>query len=347
MAGKSAPTVTLMIPGLAPFSSAQWQELKQRLPALPALTDLLNQSRISRNPANASYETMLSEKFGLSVQPLPVAALTYWHDIGRPPAKHVLRADPVYLKADRDCLFLLGRHGLQLSLEEAESLAADINKLYEDLPWSMEIGTAERWYICSEEDFNIATRSLNDVFGKNLQPYLPEGDAKTQWRAIFNEMQMLLHSNEVNHQREMNRQLPVNSLWLWGEGELPPTEPLRNKTHDQVNSNDAFCRGLANWAQCGNASLPDTANEWFEQNSTGQHLLVFDDMRILAREDFSSWESNLIRWEKNWLAPLRDAVQRKQIQLTIESDNGFVFVCNSPRWNRIWNKKRNWYEWFQ
>jgi hypothetical protein len=251
------------------------------------------------------------------------------------------------LKVDRDCLFLLGQHGLQLSRDEAESLAADINKLYEDLPWSLEIGTAERWYICSEEDFNIETRSLNNVFGKNVHPYLPEGAAKTQWRAIINELQMLLHNSDVNLRREMDGQLPVNSLWLWGEGQFPPSASLHDKTLDQVNSNDAFCRGLANWAQCDNGPLPDAVNEIIEQTDARRHLLVFDDMRILAREDFHAWESNLIRWDKSWLAPLSDAVQRKQIRLTIEFDNGLVFECTSTFWNRLWNKKRNWHEWFQ
>ena len=347
MAGKKPTTITLMMPGLFPFSSDQWQALNQHLPALPALTDLLNQSRRT-SPVHSDFETILGEKFGLTAgQRIPVAALTYWYDKGRPPARHVLRADPVFLKVDRDCLYVLGRHSLQVSLHEANRLAALINDLYVDLPWSLEVGNAERWYICADDDFNIETRCITEVFGKNIETYLPEGQAKTTWRSVINEMQMLLHTSDVNQHREAKRQLPINSLWLWGEGELPSRPPQGSETVGHVYSNDALCRGLAHWARCAGDALPEKANEWIGQEKADRCLLVFDDLRILAREDFQAWEQKLLEVDNNWLAPLRDAVNKQQLLLNIEIDNGMKFTCAKTVWNTIWHKKRRWYEWFQ
>jgi hypothetical protein len=355
MATEKSLSVTLMIPGLA-FPPRQQQEIIPHLPTLPALSELLNQSRHISGHASG-FETMLATKFGFSPQQnmqqhmqqhpqqkLPVAALTYWHDKGRPPGKAVLRADPVYLKVDRDCLYLLGRNSLQISMDEAKALVTQINSMYSDTPWTMEIGAADRWYVSLEDEIDIQTHSLSEAFGKNIDGYLPQGAAGKKWRAVLNEIQMLLHSSDVNLHREMNRYLPINSLWLWGEGPLPSRPANCVHTFDFVWSNEPLCRGLALWAQCPGDQLPGTASEWNRKQQTGRHLIVFDDMRISAREDFQSFESKLIELDSNWLAPLQKAVKNGQLQLSIEIENGAIFECTKTLWKYWWRKKRLWHQ---
>lgn len=346
MAAEKPLSVTLIIPGLLAFPPQQWQELTPQLPKLPALSELLNQAqRVLRNAC--SYESMLAAKFGFSPQQLlPIAALTYWHDKGKPPSEAVLRADPVYLKVDRDCIYLLGRNSLQVSQDEAKAIISQINSVYSDTPWSMEMGAADRWYIRLEEGINIETQSLTEAFGKNIDGYLPQGAAGNKWRAVLNEIQMLLHNNEVNSVREIHQQLPINSIWFWGEGSLPSRPANRSHTMDYVWSNEPLCRGLAHWAQCPCDDLPDTVNELTKQKQTGEQLIVFDDMRILAKEDNPSFESKLIELDNNWLAPLQKAVNIGQLQLRIETENGAVFDCRKKSWINRWRKKRLWYEWF-
>ena len=364
MAAEKSLSVTLMIPGLV-FAPRQQQEIFPHLPTLPALSELLHQSRHISGHASG-FETMLATKFGFSAhqhtqQPiqhiqhsiqqhmqetLPIAALTYWHDKGRPPGKAVLRADPVYLKVDRDCLYLLGQTSLQVSMDEAKALISQINSLYSDMPWSMEIGAADRWYVCLEDEVDIQTHSLHEAFGKNIDAYLPQGTAGKKWRAVFNEIQMLLHSSDVNLNREMNRRLPINSLWLWGEGPLPSRPANRVCAFDYVWSNEPLCRGLALWARCPGDQLPATASEWSKLTQAGRHLIVFDDMRILAREDFQSFESKLIELDETWLEPLKKAVKNGQVQLSIETENGTVFECAKTLWKKWWRKKRLWHQWF-
>ncbi|WP_455210758.1 hypothetical protein [Kaarinaea lacus] len=339
--------MTMIIPGLTAFFPGQWQALTPHLPTLPGLSGLLNQSRrISRNPS--SFEAMLSTKFGLSIhQPLPIAALTYWHDKGHPPSKSTLRADPVYLKVDRDCLFMLGVQALQVSPDEAKALATQINQLYSDTPWSMEIGAADRWYVTAEEEFNLKTYAITEVFGKNIDSYLPQGPAGKKWRAVLNEIQMLLHNSDINLQRETNRRLPINSVWLWGEGSLPQRPTNRTCNIDYVWSNESLCRGLAHWAQCVSQDLPATVSEWSEHRQAGRHLIVFDDIRVLAKEDFQLWEKKLMEWDEVWFSPLYEAVKNRQLRLNIEIDKGLVFECAATLWNKWRLTKRLWHEWFQ
>jgi hypothetical protein len=352
-------SVTLMIPGLMAFPPQRWQELTSQIPALPALTTLLNQARcVSRTASN--FETMLATKFGFSPQhssqqhtqehtqeQLPVAALTYWYDKGRPPSRAVLRADPVYLKVDRDCLYLFGRNSLHVSMDEAKAVITQINSVYSDTLWSMEIGAADRWYVSFEDEIGIQTHSLTDAFGKNIHAYLPQGAVGKKWRAVLNEIQMLLHNSNVNLRRDVNRHLPINSIWLWGEGPLPSRPANRVHTFDYVWSNEPLCRGLALWAQCPGDELPSTASEWIKRTPAGRHLIVFDDMRILAREDFQSFKSKLIELDKTWLASLQKAVTNGQIQLNIEIENGTLFECSKPHWFNWLRKKRLWHEWLQ
>lgn len=338
--------ITLMLPGMAAFSSAQWQDINLQLPVLPGLSDLLN--RLRRAPRGASsFESMVAENFGFPAGgPLPIAALTYWHDKGRAPVKPVLRADPVYLKADRDCVLLLARN-LQVSLEEAGRLADQVNRLYADSNWSLEIGTSDRWYICSEEGFDITTHSIAEAFGRNIEPYLPGGNAGKKWRAVLNELQMLLHNSEINLDREMRGRLPVNSVWLWGEGSLPARTAKLRTGIDHVWSNEPFSSGMAHWARCAHDSPPSCANEWLQGLTTGRHLLVFDDLRTLAQEDFRSWERHLTQLDEVWLAPVRDFIKNKPVHLQIQTGGGAVFNSNGSFFNKWRLKKRQWYEWFQ
>ena len=52
-------------------------------------------------------------------------------------------------------------------------------------------------------------------------PYLPTGKDGKQWHTVLNEMQILLHTAQVNIERERRGDLPINSLWFWGSGRLP------------------------------------------------------------------------------------------------------------------------------
>jgi hypothetical protein len=348
MASAKGLTVTLLIPGLYGFTPQQWQEIIAQLPQLPGLSALLSRcGKIQKTPTN--FESLLKEKFALSEhEPLPIAALTYWHDCGHPPQNYVLRADPVHLKADRDCLYLLGYESLEVSREEANKLAEEINRLYSDEGWSLKIGSPHRWYICAEKMPLIETDPLTQVFGKNIANYLPRGREEKKWRIVLTELQMLLHNSAVNLQRATNRQLAINSVWLWGEGQLADFKINSARTVDYLWSNQPLCLGLARWAECSDSTMPQTAREWIEQAEFGHHLIVCDDMRLLARERFQSWVDKLIQLDELWFLPLMEAFDNKLLtDIKVEMETGLTFEMGKrSKWNKWRRKKRLWYEWY-
>jgi len=346
MADSAGVTVSLLIPGLYGFVSQEWQEIQPHLPRLPGLSALLNCGRRTVTTPS-DFEFLLAEKFALAApDPLPVAALTYLYDKNRSPSHYVLRADPVYLKADRDCLYLLGSDGLEVTAQEAVALAAQINRLYEQDGWSLEIGAPDRWYIVTEKKPLIKTSPLHEVFGKSIAGFLPQGQDEKKWRVVLTELQMLLHNSEVNMQRAMDRRLPINSLWVWGEGGLP--EPASSETIriEYVWSNQALCLGLAQWANCPGGDLPPSASEWIEGVKPGRHLVVFDDMRVLAKENFHVWMDKLVCLDEDWFSPLMRAFNTGLLaNIRIETENGSVFNLARSNWNKWWRKQRLWYEW--
>ena len=346
MASSNGITVSLLIPGMAAFNRQEWRELMPHAPTLPGLSGLLNRGRRTRKTP-CSYESLLAEKFSVTTStPLPVAALTYLYDKLQPTDRYVLRADPVYLKADRDCLYLLGRDGLNVALAEAELLAAEINQLYANDGWTLEIGAPDRWYICIDKNLEIETSPLHEVFGKNISMYLPRGQDQKQWRVVLTELQMLLHNSEVNTRRIINQSLPINSVWLWGGGRLSQLAVGHPAKFDCIWSNDSLCLGLAQWANCPHDSLPLTASDWIEHLRPGRHLLAFEDLRVLARENFQSWADKLSQFDEQWFTPLMEAFDNKLLaNIHIEMETGTAFDLVKPSiWNKWRRKKRLWYE---
>lgn len=342
----SQRNLTLIIPGLLPFATAETQEIKQQLPSLDALSRLLCRAK-KEIISSSSAEVLLCGEFGLvpkGKESLPIAALTYLADKGVVAEKNVIRADPVFLKADRDCLLLLGYKNLDLTLDEAEKIVDEVNGTYNDCDWNMEVGNEDRWYIISNQDFNIDSYPLYDVFGKNIDRYLPHGDNERQWRSVVNELQMLFHNSSVNITRETKHLTPVNSVWIWGQGTLANPVASMPIRFAQVWSNDALSQGLSKWQGVGHNPLPDTASIWSEQSREGAHLVVLEDLRYLARTDFAAWTQQLQKLEENWFIPLLYAIKSGDIDsLQIKTPYGCQFYIDKFTQRSWWKKSLPWY----
>jgi len=154
-----------------------------------------------------AYPTWMSSLFALfgfpQLNPLPIAPLTRLIDANDSGDKIWLRADPVYLRADRKHVFLFDA---TVTAADANNLINEINHFYaqEGLQFSAPVPT--RWYVSLPELPKLITYSVDDVLGKDIQSYLPDGDDKMVWRRRLNEVQMLLHQSQVNINREARGQ---------------------------------------------------------------------------------------------------------------------------------------------
>jgi hypothetical protein len=272
---------------------------------LPALELLLARGRASEADPR-SYEDWLGEAFG--VEPLPAGALTaaaegFW-----------LRADPVHLRLLRDRMVLIPVAGLQAA--EAAQLAATLNRHF--------AGTHE--FRCPAPDCwavrtapaAIDTLPTREMAGRDVDPHLP----RAPWPALLNEIQMALHEHPVNESRE----LPVNSVWLWGAGELPRAASCEWRS---VTATEPLALGLARIAGVGQRALHRTASAWLaDMPEDGRHLVILD----AAPEAL----------EADWFAPLHEALKSGRIGLLSVQvpDAGLTFEIARSDLRRFWRRPR-------
>lgn len=153
---------------------------------------------------------------------IPAAALTRDHLVGDATDAGWLSADPAWIQPELNGARLLACGQLQLSMDEAQSLAKPLKPVFGDAGMILEISSPDRWHLrllsqAPLPDFAAPEQAL----GEDLFEHLPQGPDGRRWRALLNEVQVLLHQHPVNTERRARGLPPVNSLWLWGGGALP------------------------------------------------------------------------------------------------------------------------------
>jgi len=307
----------LLIPSLFPPGAVTQQNDPLHGVKSPALQTLLARASCTQSP-HAEMESWLCEAFGVArQQDYPAAPLCLMAE-GIPPESHYwLRADPVHMGVERDQLVLSEASTFPLVQDEADALIATLNQHFASDGLHFVAPQAQHWYLRLARPPALTTHGLYQAAGRNIHPLLPAGEEAMRWRALLNEVQMLLFEHPVNVAREARGIAPVNSVWLSGGGVLP--QDLR-QPFDQVWADDALARGLAQAAQIAHENLPEDAAAWLERAAPGKHLLVLDGLRAVAcYGDAHAWRNQLMRLEEKWIAPLKQALQHGAITLTLHA----------------------------
>ena len=230
--------------------------------------------------ADESLEALAFRSFGHAAPPAgadwPVAALTALVDgfaeegvgvrlradgFAEEGSRIRLRADPVHLRADIDDLVLFDASDIDLSPDEAEALARTVNDALAPHGPRIEAAHPHRWYVAPDAPARIATTPLSRAAGTPVSDALPRGPDAARWHRWMNEVQMALHECPVNVERERRGAAPVNSVWVWGAGSLPPAGGAP-APFVQVWTDDALLRGLARHAGVERGANPAGAEEW-------------------------------------------------------------------------------------
>ncbi len=227
-------TQTLLLPPLS------------RLSGVFALPRLLG--RGDREPARMpGLLAALAEVFAVPGSGLPVAALlreAQAHDAGE---NVWLCADPAWVRAELAGARLLACGALGLARDEAEELARPLRPLLGDAGMLLEISTPDRWQLRLPVGSPLPSFAAPEtVLGQHLLAHLPQGAEGRRWRALFTELQVLLHQHPRNRARAQQGLPPVNALWLWGGGALP-SRPRTTLT--RLLSADPLARALAQHAR--------------------------------------------------------------------------------------------------
>jgi len=313
------PDLTLVVPDL----------FRDAVVSLPSLERLLARSDpVPGETVVSDLDALFFRLFGVdSDNQLPIAAVTHALDgDGSVSAGWWIRADPVYLHLDRSRLVLFDQRALKISNDDAVRLAAEISE-GTNLPSSLRIEPKgdipqnfrlealypTRWYLQLPEPVRIQTSKLAAVHGQDIRHHLPEGEQAKAWQVLLNECQIILHHSSVNAEREARGDLPINSLWFWGEG-CTPTVPSGIFT--QVWSNHPLSLGLAHLSGTPYTAMPRTANHWFATvDRGGNHLVVLGDLldlstdKMVEETETSTIQTDALnRLEREWFAPLLEAL---------------------------------------
>jgi len=297
----------------------------------PALRTLLRHAQRERAGDAADW---LCRTFDVQrQQDAPVAPFAALGD-GLQPDGYWLCADPVSLVLHRDS-FALAECTPALRLEQAQQLVDTFNRHFAADGMRFHAADARRWYLRLAQRPDLRTHPLAQVLGRDIQPYLPQGSDGLKWHGLLNELQMLLHAHPLNAELEQEGAMPVNSVWLWGGGELAAGAPQPGLS---VWADDALARGLALAHQSRLAALPSSAQDWLQQaHDAGEHLVV---QRSLAP---NAPQQELDRLENDWFAPLLDMlrkgnVARLTLHLAGETVNSFT-VTRADLW-KFWHRVR-------
>lgn len=293
---------------------------------LPDLEKLLARGSVTQKKQPAILDKFLSELFGQSgADDAPIAPVSAVYD-GLPHGDW-LRADPVNLRLQRDQMLL---SGVLPSTEEARQLCASMNEYFAGQGITFFAPHPQRWYLGLDVLPRIRTTPLSELYGRNIRGALPAGEDAAHWHQLFNEIQMLLYAHPVNDAREARGELPVNSVWLWGEGKL--VEPLR-KDYQVVSSDDEL-------AEMFSAAAGIPFAEWSPQwcESDGKQLFVWMGLRsALQYGDFAAWREALLSFETGYAQPLWQAMRSGKIsQIQIEVLAGHNSRCFTVTRGAAW-----------
>lgn len=283
-------------------------------------------------------ESVLFRLFGISADDdrnLPTAAYRRLGDGAAADERYWLQLTPVYLRPDQDRLLLFDVEDLDLTLDEANELAQLFNSHFAEEGWQAEVGHPHRWYLPLASAPALKTYELSDVFGRNMDLFLPEGEEGIRWHGVLNEIQMLFYAADLNARREQAGKGPINGLWLSGGGQLAG-QPRTSLTI--LYGNSPLLCGLASVAGKPVEPLPDRVEVLLD--STGGELLVCYDrlQRPVLCADPYDWSEQINQFER-WIEPLVDAVRDKRLDLLqLYTCNGQKYRIDRSALRRFWKR---------
>ena len=329
--------ITLYIPGLLGPQPIYSQLPSADKPDLKLLETLLSRARINHGPQR-DWLAELFTLFALQIEKpaCPVAAITAAFDGLDAQDGWWLRADPVYLQPDRSQAVLVASDALLLQVDESAAMIETLNQHFAADGWHFHAPHPQRWYLRLDAADAITTTPLHEVMGQSVHPHLPQGDNQREWHGRLNELQMLLHNHEVNTQRAEAGKMPVNSVWFWGEGEMPLSG---SAPWDHVYSDNAVVRALAKFCDVECSPLvefdPDTLQ--------GRCLLVMTDCYVSVQgKDAFRWLECLQSMQTRYLSPLISGLRSGNIKcLNLIPVNGQQYQLKRKHLRRWWRRRRS------
>jgi len=259
--------------------------------------------------------------------------------------KHaILCADPVHFEVGMSDVTLTEIIS-GLSEAEAQEILHLLNQHFHQDKLQFIYGSNQHWYVTFPKSESIKTSPLDAVLNKNIVGLLPVSEQRN-WQQIQNEIQMLLHSSELNNQREIAGLTSLNSLWFWGGGkpDIIKSDYEKIFSNDEQEKNEIQGKMFAQAANCEWQKLPQNGIELINQlknqgQRTGKYYVLLDQLQQPVREEnLDAYQNVLTHIDENYIKPLMLAWKKNQIDLVIDAaDGSLIRPLKTPIWS-FWKK---------
>jgi hypothetical protein len=224
-------------------------------------------------------------------------------------------ATPVHYLAEMSNVRLAADGVLKLQAEEAELLARDFARTWDDSEFRLEALGA--LLFCGCRTALLANQSDPErALGRYIHEFLPTGQDAPALKRLMSEMEIWLFDHEVNVQRRARALPTVSALWLWGGaaplGSLPATSA-------GAAGEDVFFSAFA------------------AKKGRPENVMVVQD-----EPGAGTWNAAPARWLHAALEDLRRGVITR-----LDLSSGAWRFEVTRRWrSRIFRKSKPWWEYF-
>jgi len=242
--------------------------------------------------------------YGMTTPDAPIAALALAGDGIDPGTDYWLRADPMCYQATINRLVCLPLPDEDLSRADACELAELLRPHMQALGFELLVAHPQRWYVRCPSPQRLVTSPPPTGAHPLNESVMPAGADSAAWQRLMTELQMLLHSADVNSRREADGRLPVTGVWFWGGGSV---STIGEPPYGCVYSDDALVRGLGCMSRCEASSLGEGIEDLLSRGVGLRSKSI-----LVAASDRAAHD--LARFDALWVQPLIAAIEQRRVQ---------------------------------
>ena len=322
--------IDVILPGLFQLPLA---ELDDNFLAneLPSLNQILRFARKKENHLQ-DFDAIFADSLGLAENSiLPFASA--FAEKGEPPSQ-ILLFQATHLKPDVRNAFVVPLDKSGKTQNDISLIIKDLSSLFKDdcdiTVMSDELCLMRLKHCQIPDHFP----PLLAVIGRKVDPYIKQSRQALPWYQLINEMQMFMHSHEVNQRRLLEGLLPINSLWCWGAGEfvMPPNQAM------QCYCDDTMLAAYASRGGLGLRALSELSESEFARENICIDLSL---LRALKLPDNDDLQLLLGKLEANLFKPLIKAVGAGQLQLCLRTGYDYDYLLSRFSSLKRWRKPGN------
>ena len=330
-----AAKVQIVLPGLfdLPLGELTPGLLDNKLPHLNRLL------RLATPQPNRAYtvDEILKAVIGLEGPAGLPLAQAFAQSASHEP-QHLMLSQVVYLQAGLHSAVIVPISNREENSKDIDILIKDLNDLFKvDCDIS---AIADGLFLMQLHSFSAPTHfpHILSVLGKIANPYIEQSRRVLPWNQLLNEIQMFMHQHQINAQRVRRGLLPINSLWCWGAGVLPPVPDAKPGWYCDDPVLNQFARSLE--------LKPQSCSRVAEIDKVADSVVI--DLRLLellktgVAEDLAQL---LLDIDTNLLQPLMQVVEKNRCSLMLMAGYEFDFELKPGAGLKFWRPQKTLLHW--